>query len=98
MARERRANDQQVAIEIRTQAGMRGGGAATWARSIHLQFFMAGFAEGTQRIGGSVADRLSDPGKRSVLVGISVDDIRIALSASAMTSGDDSTLIRLSVA
>jgi hypothetical protein len=70
---------QQAAIEVRTQAGMRGGehdsGAATcWARSIHLQFFMAGFAESTQRIGESVTDRLSDPGERCILVGISFDD------------------------
>jgi hypothetical protein len=42
-------------------------------------------AEGAQRIGEAVADRLSDPGE-------------CALSASAMTLGDDNTRIRLSVA
>jgi hypothetical protein len=45
-----------------------------WSRSIHLQFFMAGLAEGTQRIGESVTDRLSDPGERRVFLGISIDD------------------------
>jgi hypothetical protein len=69
----------QCAIEVRTQAGVRAGqydhGAAMcWSRSIHFQFFMAGFAEGTQRIGESAADRLSDPGERRVLHGISIDD------------------------
>jgi hypothetical protein len=35
---------------------------------------MARLAQGAQRIGEAVADRMSDPGKRRVLLAISIDD------------------------
>jgi hypothetical protein len=92
--RERPLNENRMqASEHADQHGH--GAAARRRRSVHLQLFVARFAKGAQRIGKAVDDRVSDPGECRILLGISIFS---ALSAAAMTLGDDSTRIRLSVA